>query len=64
MIKICVFVSVLSALNLSVKLLTIAAIFYLNRSEYSMNASPINVAAPPNDAPTTVYMLYNYNSVG
>ena len=44
-----------SALNFSVKLLTIAAMYYFNRSEYPMNASPINVAAPPNDAPTAVH---------
>ena len=53
-----------SALNFSVKLLKFSAIYYFNRSEYFMNASPMNVAAPPNDAPTAVYMLYNYNSVG
>ena len=45
-------------------LLKIAAIYYFNRSEYPMNASPMNVAAPPKDAPTAVYMFYNYNSVG
>ena len=67
--------SVFFALNFSEKLLKIAAIYYFNRSEYPMNASPINVAAPPKDAPTTagsppkdapiaVYMLYNYSSVG
>ena len=56
--------SVFFALNFSEKLLKIAAIYYFNRSEYPMNASPINVAAPPNDAPTAVYMLYNYNNVG
>ena len=29
-----------------------------------MNASPMKAAAPPNAAPTDVYMLYNYNNVG
>ena len=46
-----------SALNFSEKLLTISAIYYFNRSEYPINASPMNVAAPPKDAPTAVYML-------
>ena len=48
-------VMVLSDLNFSVKLLTISAIYYFSRSEYSMNASPMNVAAPPNAAPTAVH---------
>ena len=57
-------------LNFSVKLLTIAAIYYFNRSEYPMNTSPMNpdtpskylmntspmkAAAPPNAAPTAVH---------
>ena len=48
-----------SALNFSDMLLTIAAIYYFNRSEYPMNASPINVAAPPNAAPTAVHSFTN-----
>ena len=51
-------------LNINEKLLKIAAIYYFNSSEYLMNASPMKAAAPPNDAPTAVYMLYIYNSVG
>ena len=48
-----------SALNFSVKLLKISAIYYFNRSEYPMNASPMNVAAPPNAAPTAVHSFTN-----
>ena len=57
-------VIIVSVLNFSEKLLAIAAIYYFNRSEYLMNASPMKAAAPPNDAPTAVYMLYNYNNIG
>ena len=53
-----------SALNFSDMLLTIAAIYYFNRSEYPINTNPMKAAAPPKDAPTAVYMLYNYNNVG
>ena len=53
-----------SALHFSEKLLTIAAIYYFNRSEYPMNANPMKAATHPKDAPTAVYMLYNYNNVG
>ena len=63
----------------SEKSLTIATIYYFNRSEHLINTSPMNpdtpskylmntgpmkAGTPPNDAPTTVYMLYIYNNVG
>ena len=48
-------VMVLSDLNFSGKLLTIAAIYYFNRSEYPIKTSPMKAAAPPNAAPTAVH---------